>query len=154
MVQVQFMDTHLRFRCWRAAEGTCCFSAGVCVRWAAGCGCLRHSWFQAASTADLQGCCQGWTLPCHSWREADPAGQIRSLLTTRWRPHDAAESEDVYVNLHKFSVGWSSGQCRRWFYGICLPTLGSGQQSRRPQCRGCRSRLNLSYAASEGKIIC
>ncbi len=74
---ILFMYTNLHFQCWRAAEGTCCSSAGrgVCVRWAAGCGCWGRCW--GGSTAVHRDYCLGWTLPCRSWREADPAGQPR-----------------------------------------------------------------------------
>lgn len=88
--------THLRFQCWRAAEGTCCFSAGVCVRWAAGCGYWQRSLTLAGSRAGRRGYCRGWTLPCHSWREADPAGQISGWLMSV-RINEADEFDGVCV---------------------------------------------------------
>lgn len=57
-------------------------------------------------------------------------------------------SKRAGVNIHRFSVGWSSGQCLHWFSGIYRPTLGSGQQSHQPRCQGFHSRLNPSFAGS------
>ena len=123
-----FRLTYLHSQCWRAVEGTCCFSAGAW--WAAGCGYWGRSRFQAGSTAVRWGYCRGGTRPCRSWREADPAGQIRSWLTSlrsqqvkphRWKhPLDCTYTEplsvdhqvDVFVDLAIFVV-WLWALARR-----------------------------------------
>lgn len=55
------------------------------MRWGAGFGYLGHFLCQGGSRAVHWGCRLGWTLPCRSWREGDPAGRFRRTALVRWR---------------------------------------------------------------------
>lgn len=159
------IDTHLHFQCWRAAEATCCFSAGACAKWAGGCGYWCYSLFQAGSTKAHWGYCLGWRPPCHNWREANPARHIRTLRSRRrtlkrcWRQRELTQILCLLIirSMSSLIFRYFSSDSGLWPAESSASISGLSQPFK-PFLRSVWRKENTSYELSdyntELNIIC